>query len=198
MRSLHACAVILPLLAATAACSLPPAPSASLPPDAVVGAGDPTRSAIFGTAAAFASPAALANRPADAARAIANLEYLAVELPYGPRWAGISPNVASELALARNEARAALGIAPGAPPQAVIDQLYGVSRALRAGDQAAAERLLSPAVFQGGGAETLRRLASLPPLPHANTAAVLAQFEVQRLDMLGDRHGGPGGGGAYH
>lgn len=196
MRSLRACAIVLPLLG-VAACAMPPAaPSVSLPNDAFAGAGDETRSAIFSTAAAFSSPSVLANQPAEAARAVAQLEYLAVEIPTGPRWVGVSPNVATALVAARNEARAALGIAPNAPPQAVIDQLYQASRALRAGDQAAAERSLSPTVFQGGGASTLSRLAALPPMPQANHAAVLAQFELWRLDRENnDSGGGPGGGG---
>lgn len=196
MRSLRACAIVLPLLGA-AACTLPPAPpSVSLPPDAFVGAGDDTRAAIFSTATAFSSPATLANRPAEAARAVAQLEYLAEEIPNGPRWIGVSPNVTTALVEARNEARAALGIAPTAPPQAVIDQLYAASRALRVGDRVAAERSLSPAVFQGGGAATLSRLAALPPMPRANNAAVLAQFELYRLERdPADSGGGPGGGG---
>ncbi len=204
MRSLRACIIVaaLPLLAATGCAAVAPGPSASLPPDAVVGAGDDTRAAIFSTATAFATPATLADRPAEAARALAQLEYLAVEIPSGPRWVGVNPTVGMELVAARDDARAALGIAPGAPPQAVIDQLYGASRALRRGDQAAAERSLSPAVFRGGGAATLRRLAALPPLPRANHAAALAQAELYRLDRQdgqgGDGGGSGGGSGGYH
>jgi len=107
----------------------------------------------------------------------------------------VNPTVATSLARARDDARAALGVAPGAPPQAVINSLYGASRALTAGDRAGAERVLSPAVFQGGGAATLQRLASLPPLPRANEAATLAQFELYRLDRQDDDRGGGGGGG---
>jgi hypothetical protein len=195
MRSLRACAVVLPLLAGSA-CTVAPAPRVSLPPDAVVGAGDDARAAIFATATAFATSAPLANRPDEAARAVAQLEFLAVELPHGPRWSGMSPNVATALVMARDETRAALGIVPAAPPQAVIDQLYAAARALRSGDRAAAERSLSPEVFQAGGAETLRRLAALPPLPNANNAAVLAQFELDRLDRLENQGGGPGDGAA--
>ena len=185
---------VFPVLALLAACGPgPPPQTASLPPDAHLGAGDDTRSAILTTASAFASPNGLANRPADAARAIAQLEYLAVELPNGPRWRAVDPTVAIHLAHARDDARAALGIASGAPPQAVIDGLYGISRALVAGDRAAAERNLNPAVFQGGSTATLQRLATLPPLPRANHAAVLAQFELYRVDRQ-DNDRGDGGG----
>jgi hypothetical protein len=195
MRHLRACALLLPLAAAAACAPTAPGPSATLPPDAVVGAGDDVRAAIFSTASAFGTPGVLANRPDAAARAIAQLEFLAVETATGPRWVGMSPTVVSSLASARNEARALLGIGPNVPPQAVIDSLYGASRALRAGDQAAAERMLNPAVFQGGGAATLQRLAALPPLPNAGTAAALAQFELYRLDRENRDGGGDGGGG---
>ena len=75
----------------------PPVPSVTLPPDAVQGAGDPTRAAIIGTAYAFGNPASLAGRPAEAARAVAQYEYLTVEIPTGPRWIGFSPLVGLEL-----------------------------------------------------------------------------------------------------
>jgi hypothetical protein len=167
---------------------------ASLPPDAVVGAGDPTRAAILNTAYAFGTPASLAGRPADAARAVAQLEYLATEIPTGARWREFDPTVGLELEQARREERAALGIAPQAPPQAVIDALYGTSRALRAGDTAAAQRLLAPPVFPAGQ-QTLQRLANLPPLPIANQATSRAASELDRVGRMGDRGGGNGGGG---
>ena len=77
------------LLVAAAAC----APSgqrvrqgpASLPADAVQGAGDPARAAILEAAYASGDPARLAGRPAEAARAVAELEYLASEIPTGAR-----------------------------------------------------------------------------------------------------------------
>ena len=59
----------LALLLAATACGGPVAPYASLPGDAVVGAGDPTRAAIFGSAYAFGAPDSLAGRPDAAARA---------------------------------------------------------------------------------------------------------------------------------
>ena len=89
--------VSLPLLA----CGGPAPPFTDLPPDAVVGAGDPTRAAIVYTAYVFNTPASLARRPADAARAAAQVEHLATEIPYGPRWFEFSPLVGRELVAAR-------------------------------------------------------------------------------------------------
>jgi hypothetical protein len=178
----------LPLLAGCAGSS-PPLPSASLPPDAVEGAGDPTRAAIISTAYAFANPAVLAGRPGEAARAVANYEYLAVEIPTGPRWVGFSPLVGVELRRGLEDVRGAVGIAPGAPPQPVVDALYAVFRALRAGDAEAARRILQAPVFEAGGEATLARLSNLPRLPRAEFAASLAANEMNRQDRDGGRRG---------
>ncbi|WP_149541323.1 hypothetical protein [Siccirubricoccus phaeus] len=174
----------------------PPLGYASLPSDAVVGAGDPTRAAIISTASAFADPSRLAGQPAVAARAVANYEYLTTELPYGARWREFSPLVGPELVRGQQEMRPAVGIAPNAPVQPVVDSLYAASRALQAGDRAAAERILSNPIFPAGGEATLQRLAALPPLPQANAAAALAAQELRRKDSdPGDRGGGQGGEG---
>ncbi len=184
-------ALSLPL----AACGGGPVPPhASLPPDAVAGVGDPTRAAIVSSAYAFNAPGGVARRrPAEAARAVAQVEHLATEIPHGPRWAEFSPLVGRELVAARGELRSALGIAPDAPPQAVVDALYAASRALAAGDGAAAERLLPPPAFRDGRT-TLARLASLPPLPRTGTATALTEREMIRVDQT-SRHSTDGGDG---
>ncbi|MCK8786663.1 hypothetical protein M0638_20000 [Roseomonas sp. NAR14] len=182
-------ACTLPLVA----CALPPAPpTAALPPDAVSGAGDPTRMAILNTAYAFGTPAVLSGQPGEAARAVAQVEYLAGELASGPRWIRFRGIVAPQMQGAQAELRQVLGVAPGAPPQAVVDSLYAASRALRAGDRAGAEQALRPDLFPAGGAATLARLSALPPLPRTRAATVLAQEELQRDDLSGMR-GRPGG-----
>jgi len=173
-------------LVALAACNAPPQPyegspatwSASLPPGSVEGAGDPARAALIRSAWAFNTPGALANNPAAAARVIADMEYLAIELA-GPRWVMLRL-AAVQLQGARPEWRTALGIAPATPPQPLIDALYGARRALLAGDQAGAAAMLPPALFSPGGAGTLQVLANLPPLPQTAAAASLAEREATR------------------
>jgi hypothetical protein len=182
-------ALSLPLLA----CGGPVPPHASLPPDAVFGAGDPTRAAIISSAYAFNTPASLARRPAEAARAAAQVEHLATEIPYGPRWVEFSPLIGRELVAARGELRSALGVSPDAPPQAVVDALYAASRALGAGDAPGAARALPPPAFRDGSA-TLARLASLPPLPRTGIATALTEREMVRVDQT-SRFSGDGGGG---
>jgi hypothetical protein len=189
MRRIATLAVLLPLMG----CAGTPAPQASLPADAVVGAGDPTRAAIIGTAYAFASPATMAGRPDAAARAAAQVEYLATEIPDGPRWAGYDPLVGQELLAARDELRLALGVAPDAPPQAVVNALYNASRALRSGDQAAAMLALPGPMFHDGSA-TLVRLGSLPPLPRTRLATALTNQEFLRVEQDGRINGGGDGG----
>lgn len=192
---LRALRSLLAALALLGACAGPgaPVPSAVLPPDAVEGVGDPTRAAILNTASAFGNPASMIGRPDEAARAVANYEHLAVEIPTGPRWVAFSPLVGLELRRGLGDVRSAVGIAPGTPPQPVVDTLYAAFRALRAGDAEAARRALSPPVFPAGGEATLARLSSLPPLPRAAFAASFAAREMSRVDS-GD---GPLRGGGF-
>jgi hypothetical protein len=165
-------------------------PHATLPRDAVVGAGDPTRAAVIGSAYAFA---ARPPGPDAAARAAAEVEHLAAEIPAGPRWVGFNPTVGLGLQVARAELRQALGIAADAPPQAVVDGLFAASRALRQGDAAAARAALASPVFPDG-ATTLQRLASLPDLPRTRSATALAERELYRVEQ--DNQISSGGDGA--
>ncbi len=167
----------LPLLAA---CSGPilTAPAgewATLPRDAVVGAGDPTRSAIITTSAVFGDRTPAAGDPATAARAIAQMEFLAATLPRADNFSNASPTLGPQLQTARREWRGALDIAPDAAPQAVIDSLYQVSRALEAGQRDAAAGALPANVFRRGGPATLAQLAALPNLRDTAAAATTAQ-----------------------
>ena len=189
-------ALTLLLLAGCVAPDQPPQGYATLPADAVTGAGDPTRAAIIGTAYAFGTPASLAGQPAAAARAVANFEYLATELPYGPRWRGFSGTTSPDFATGLAELRPAVGIAPNAPAQPVVQSLYAASRALTAGDQPAAERALSNPAFPAGGPATLQRLAALPPLPRVAAATARAAQEMDRQDRMGSPRGNDGGGGS--
>jgi len=168
----------LPLLAACTA--MPPGETASLPRDAVTGAGDPTRTAVLTTSSVFAQQRPAAGRPADAARAIAQMEFLAVDLPQNQSFTMASGTLAPQLRTARREWRSALDIAPQAQPQAVINALYAASRALESGqgDTAAAAALPS-SIFRKGGAATLTQLAGLPHLPSTASASVTAQQAIQ-------------------
>lgn len=181
---------VLPMLAVLAlgACTLPPPPQyASLPADAVVGAGDPLRSAVANTSFAFSSQSQLNGRPAQAARAVAQMEWLTVEIPGNPRLTGISPTVLNQLVEARSEWRAALGIPAEVEAQPVIDSLYAAARALSTGQSGAAAAALPAGIFPQGGQATINRLAALPGLPLTNQAAVGATDAIRQRDAASSR-----------
>ncbi len=149
-----------------------PAPTVSLPRDAVAGATDPMRASLALTSSVFARPQRLAGQPAVAARAIASMEYLTVDLPENARTRGNVAAIVPQLQVARGEWRAALGITADAPPQEVINRLFAAARALDNGDQPAAVQALTAPIFTRGGAGTLAALNDLPPLRQTNAAAV--------------------------
>lgn len=173
------------LLLGLAGCG-PLPPGATLPADAVQGSGDPTRSTILRSAHVFNAPAELAGQPGEAARAVAGMEYLAAEIPVGPRWHEFNPQVVFDLNAARAEWRQVLGIQPEALPQPVVDALFAVARG--AGVQA-----LPPTLFPQPSL-TFARLGALPPLPRTALAAAQAQQELNRVDFMGRTS--PGGDSA--
>lgn len=146
---------------------MPPEPPVTLPGVAAQGAPNPVTAALRGAAEAFAHPARLQGRPSLAALAVAQLEYVAVELPSG-RVAGDIGMVQPLLLSARHEVRRALGIADSVPPQAVIDAM--VAAATAPGGEAAAPARIPPGLAEGGGAALWQRLSALPRLPQANAA----------------------------
>ena len=194
--ALRAAAAAALLAAGLGACTpgrnYSPTDNVSLPPDAVQGAGDPTRAAILNSAYAFGTPQSLAGRPAEAAVAAAQLDYLASEITYGPRWREFDPTVGLLLQKARGEVRNYLGVSQEAAPQVVIDSLYGASRALRSNDRTAALRIMAPPVYPNAEG-TLGRLAALPLLPTANQATTRAAQELDRMDRIGGQSRGGGG-----
>jgi hypothetical protein len=149
-----------------AGCAAPP--PATLPPAAMRTDYDPLHAAIRGSADAFAYPETLINRPREAAIAVAQLEFLAVEMMTPRRSLDFSGIIAPALQSARYEVRAWLGIPGSAPPQAVIDALT-----------ANPPQLAQPALFTAGPEETLRRLSAMPRLPQANTATAAARQELE-------------------
>lgn len=189
MRRRLAALLLLPPIALAMGCGMatPPPPSATLPADAVTGAEDPTRAAILNTASVFPRPDRVAGRPDQAAVAVAQLEHIASELAQGGRWAGFAPLVVAQLGQARQEVRQVIGLSPAASPQAVVDGMYAASRALRAGDRAAAEQALTPIAAGGAAAPVLQRLAALPSMPQAAFATSQAQEELNRQDRGRDR-----------
>jgi hypothetical protein len=178
--SLRAALLCLPLALGACAGVVPPE-RATLPRDFISGAGDPTRGAVFAASGTFAQPARLAARPAEAARALALMEYIAVELPQDPFMSRrLEGQTELRLIAARQEWRGTLGVPPTAPAQGVIDGLFAASDALAANDRQAAGAALTPGVFTAGPDATISRLAALPPLPQTTLAAAMAFQSINR------------------
>jgi hypothetical protein len=157
----------------------PPAVLAGAP-----GAGAPMRAAVFATASAFANQGAgLEGRPADAALAIARLEALEMEVADRRAWPALSPTVAIAMRTARDETRAAVGIAQRAPGGDVVRALSLTASRLRAGDRAGAAAALPASLFEPGGEATLDRLAAPGALPAAEQATAALARDVRRLDL---------------
>ncbi len=177
--------LMLALLVAACVAAPAPQPLTTLPSGYLFGAGDPTRGAILQASFAFARPARLHGRPDQAARAVMSLEHIAVAVPNDQSYRAFSPLVGVQLAQGRDEVRGLLGIAPDAPPQAVIDALSASAEALRGGDQAAAARAL-PRTVAPDPARTLAMLDRMPQAPIAAQATTAADAALRALDRSDD------------
>ncbi len=147
----------------------------------MAGAPNPTTAALRGAAAAFAAPVRLQGRPSLAALAVAQLEYLAVELPSG-RVSGDIGMIAPMLQAARSEVRAWLDIDEAVPPQQVIDAMAAAASA--PGGEPAAAGQIPPALSAAGPEALWRRLGAMPRLPQANAAtrAALRYWEFGPME----------------
>ncbi|WP_137125315.1 hypothetical protein [Roseomonas sp. HF4] len=175
--------ILLPLLGACAELRTPQDPPAGVLA-AAPAVGSPLRAAVEATAADFARQGeGLAGRPAEAALALARLEALQLEAADRRAWPALAPGIAIALRTARDENRAALGVAAAAPAEAVIRALGAVAARLRAGDRPGAAAALAPPAFEPGGEATLERLGALGPLPAAEQAMAALARDVRRLDL---------------
>lgn len=133
--------------------------------------------AIWLSAYALAVPSRTAGDPVTAARAAASIDYLASALYLNPRWDDVSITTKAQMVQGRAAMRQALGIAPAATTQDVVDRLIAASNAMEGRDVAQAERALTSPVFTLGPDPTLALLTNLPYVPAANIAAQKANQE---------------------
>ncbi|HYI84222.1 MAG TPA: hypothetical protein VEX11_13540 [Acetobacteraceae bacterium] len=149
----------------------------------LAGLGDPVRGAALRAPSTLGDTSRWAGRPAEAAEAAAELEFLAGEFRNNPRYASeANPAVSQQLEAARQEMRSFLGVAPGAAPELVRAGLRRAASALRGGSMAGAEAALSGPAFAYGPPATLGRLASMPRLPRTAEAAGAVAAEIDRLE----------------
>ena len=170
---------LLVLLLALAACAEPFVPDTARLTTEQLGSGaDPDVTAMHMAQYAFADPSRTYGRPIDAARAAASMEYVAGQFYTSPRWSNISTLTKEQLLQGRIEVRNALGVAPGAPSQAVVDRLTAAANAMAAQDRAAAVGLLSGPVFILPGETVLARLSAMPYLQMANVSTMKAAGQL--------------------
>jgi hypothetical protein len=127
---------------------------------------------------AFASPGRTLDRPVEAARAAASMDYIAGELNSSPRWSRISALTQMQLLQGRAEVRQALSIRADASSQAVVDNLSGVANALAAGNQPAALAALSAPIYTAPAPVVLATLNRLPYLQMANVSTMRAANQL--------------------
>lgn len=170
---------VLATCVALSACAYAVVPdTARLAPGQLGSNGDPDVAAIQLAQYAFADPSRTYGRPIDAARAAASLEYAAGQFYTSPRWQNISVLTKEQLLQGRKEMRAALGVAPNASSQAVVDQLIAAANAMVAQDRAAAIGLLGGPVFTAPGEAVLARLSNMPYLQMANVSTMKAANQL--------------------
>lgn len=156
--------------------------SAVMPAGGLGSGMDPDTTAANIAAWAFADSARTYGRPLEGARAAAALEYAAGAFNSSPRWQNVSAMTLEMLLEARAALRQALGVAPGARSQQILDALTGAVAALTRNDRAAAIASLGPPTFPQGGEATLALLGNLPYFRIANVATQRLQNEMFQDD----------------
>lgn len=127
MQQLARAGMCAAVLALSACAADPPVSPVTAPP--ALGLTDPANAIAF-TSWAFALPSRTHGQPGVAARAVAALDYPGAVLNTNPQWRAGSPIISAEMLRARSAARRALGIAPNATSQEVVNALTTVSVAL--------------------------------------------------------------------
>jgi hypothetical protein len=171
--------VALALAGALSACGpLPPPPDTAQLPPGVFSPLDQDVPATQYAQYAFADPSRTYGNPVAGAQAVLAMDYIAGELNTSPRWANINASTQQQLLQGRIQTRQAVGIAPGAPSQLVVNSLVAARNDLASGNQAAAAAALSNPAFTKGGNETVQALANLPYIQMANVATTHASEEL--------------------
>ena len=173
--------LLITLLVSLAACSAEdPAPStAVMPPGALGTNGDLDVRSLDIAAYSFGH---VLRNPAEAADAIAALDYMGGELNTSPRWIGMDPLTRTQMLQARETLRSYVGISQTAPSQAVVDTMLALSQAYGTGDTAAVQRLLGSPIFTAPAAEVQAHLAYIPLMPAINNVTTRADSIFPELD----------------
>ncbi len=120
-------------------------------------------------------PAALRDR----ARGFAALEYISGALQVHPRWVALSDAAKLKLTQIRVAAREAIGVAPAAKSQTVVNVLLAVSRTK---DDTALMANLNDPIFTLGARATRERLENLLPMGEIGSNLQVVSQEVTALN----------------
>ncbi len=183
MRVLTVVPVVALLLAGCGA-QPPPPTTATLPPG-LFGPADQDLAAIQYAQFTFADASRTYGKPVDGAEAVLAMDYIAGALNTNPRWNTVSSTTQAELLQARADTRAAVGIAPDAPSQLVVDSLVAARNDLASNNAAAAVVVLTNPAFPAGGAQTIQVLANLPYIRMADVATQHLGEELNGPDNSG-------------
>jgi hypothetical protein len=146
--------------------------TAVMPANALGTNGDVDVRSLDIAAVAFSAP--IRNNPAQAADAIAALDYMGGELSTAPRWVGVDPLVQDQLLRARETMRRYIGISPSAPSQSVVNTMLQLALAYRSGDTSRVSALLRNPIFTSPPDAVAARLTSVALIPSVNVATVHA------------------------
>ena len=176
-----ALALVLVLLMAGCTGAFKPVDTAAMPPG-FIPPGDPDIAALFEAETAFPPGAPRPATPQAIARAVADVDYTAGAFNTHIRWWGtLNPGAQEQMLIARREIRAAVGIAPDALSQDVVNALLAASTAP---DQQALLTALANPVFTLGPQATLDRLTNMPRL--ATTPYALIHIDQSRFGPYED------------
>ncbi|MGG5823180.1 hypothetical protein [Falsiroseomonas sp. HW251] len=162
----------------------PPGQIPNLPANLQQGLAEPGREAINLVSSVFPNPATVRGRPAVAAAAVSDLEWLAASLPVDQRWTSMPPTVAGQVARGRDAVRGTFGIPAEASPNAVIAAFDGAAQALSVGNAQAASAALATVTGAGNAPRAVALLSDLPAIPAAAQAASQAQQGLVQMDQI--------------
>ncbi len=164
-----------------AGCSTINIPSTAVMPDGALGSnGDPDVRSLQVASVDFSH--AIVNDPAEAANAIAALDYMGGKLNSSPRWQDMPGLWSMEMLQSRQKVRQFVGISETAPSQAVVTTMLGLAVAYRTGNEAEIQRLLARPIFTVPPAEVQARLANIPLMASVNSATSHAEEYSYPMD----------------
>jgi hypothetical protein len=160
--------LLVATLLAGCAAIIPPPSTAMMPLGALGSNGDPDIRSLQIAAYDFAHP--ILNDPAEAADAIAALDYMGGKLNSSSRWIDMDGLWAQQMLQSRQTMRRFVGISEAAPSQAVVDTMLNLAQAYRSGNQAGIQRLLSQPLFTAPPPVVQARLDNIPLIASVNSA----------------------------